>query len=312
MTENQIEPAISKKFVIAINSFVLVVSATAIAFSYMQIFPFYDPPGLYRFLPGDILIDFIWVYVLTLICGVFAYVAAPFLSAIFWKGHRFLTAGHYKYHVQVFDAGATQRSKVRRLILPAFVALGLAAAIANIRQVANLIFVNESFANLDESAPALEVGIPIFFILILIASFVTLLFVPLWLLEDAGVICERETVGKHVTADIEGVGNWYIALLKGFAGITTVIAYLLIAVSTIEWYYTISVPNLITLISLIVPVVAIIGAPFLAMAPISVVHFCYELSLRRNKERLEQKLERAGLSKVVIDLSRPSQSFETK
>ncbi|MHA2379416.1 MAG: hypothetical protein ACXADS_09060 [Candidatus Thorarchaeota archaeon] len=310
MTENQIEPAISRKLVIAINSIVLVVSALAIALSYIRIFPFYDPPGLYRFLPGDILIDFIWVYILTFICGVLAYVAAPFLSAVFWKGHRFLTAGHYKYHVQVFDAEAKQRSRARRLILPAFVALGLATAIANIRQVANLIFVSESFGHLDESAPALEIGLPIFFILILIASFVTLLFVPLWLLEDTGVICEREAVGRRVTADIEGVGNWYLALLKGFAGITTVIAYLFIAVETIEWYYTISVPESFPWIILIVPVVAIVGSPFLAIAPISVVHVCYELSLRRNKERLEQKLARAGLTKVVIDLSRSSESSE--
>jgi len=310
LTEAQIESAVSKKFLIAINSIVLVVSASAIVFSYAHLFPFYDPPGLYRLLPGDILTDFIWVYVLTLICGALAYVAAPFLSTIFWKGHRLLTAGHYNYHIQLFDARATRRSKVRRLFLPAFVALGLAAAIANIRQVANLIFVNESFANLDESAPALEVGVPILFILILIASFVTLLFVPLWLLEDTGVICERETVGRRVTADIEGVGNWYVALLKGFAGITTVITYLLIAASTIEWYYTVNVPNLFTLIVLIVPVVAIIGAPFLAMAPISVVHFCYEISLRRNKERLDAKLGGAGLARVAIDLSQTSESPE--
>ncbi|MFW9944919.1 MAG: hypothetical protein ACFFB7_07970 [Candidatus Sifarchaeia archaeon] len=312
MTENQIKSAISRKLVIAINSVVLVVSALAVVLSYMRIFPFYDPPGLYRLLPGDILIDLIWVYVLTFVCGAFAYFAAPFLSALFWKGHRLLTAGHYKYHVQVFGAEATRRSRTRRLILPAFVALGLATAIANIRQVANLIFVNESFTHLDESARALEVGLPIFFILILIASFVTLLFVPLWLLEDTGVICEREATGRRVTADIEGVGNWYLALLKGFAGITTVIAYLLISVETIEWYYTISVPETFPWIILMVPVVAIIGAPFLAMAPISVVHVCYELALRRNKERLEQKLDRAGLSRVVIDLSRPSPSLETR
>ncbi len=312
MTENQIEPAISRKLIIAVNSVVLVVSALAVALSYMRIFPFYDPQGLYRLLPGDILIDLIWVYVLTLICGLVAYFAAPFLSSLFWRGHGILTAGHYEYHVQIFGAEATKRSRTRRLILPAFVALGLATAIANIRQVANLIFVNESLGHLDESAPALEVGLPIFFILILIASFVTLLFVPLWLLEDAGVICERKVIGRRVTADIEGVGNWYLALLKGFAGITTVIAYLLISVETIEWYYTISVPETFPWIILMVPVVAIIGAPFLAMAPISVVHVCYELALRRNKEGLERKLERAGISRVVTDLSKSSQSFETK
>ncbi|MFX1264833.1 MAG: hypothetical protein ACFFH0_05605 [Promethearchaeota archaeon] len=312
MTQNQIEPAISRKLVIAINSVVLVVSALAVALSYMRIFPFYDPPGLYRLLPGDILIDLIWVYILTFICGVVAYIAAPLLSSLFWKGHRLLTAGHYHYHVQVFGTDATKRSRARRLILPAFVALGLATAIANIRQVANLIFVHESFAHLDESAPAIEVGLPIFFILILIASFVTLLFVPLWLLEDTGVICERKATGRRVTADIEGVGNWYLALLKGFAGITTVIAYLLISVETIEWYYTISVPETFPWIILMVPVVAIIGAPFLAMAPISVVHVCYEISLRRNKERLEEKLSRAGLARVAIDLSRSQASSETE
>ncbi len=304
MTKSQIEPAIPRKLIVLTNIVVLFLAAGAVVLSYMEIFPFYDPPGLYRPLPGDILVDFIWVYLISIIVGVIAYVGAPSLSILFWKAHRFLTAGNYRYYVQAPDPTATKRSQGRRLIVPAFVALGLATAISNIRSVARYIFVYESFGNLDESAGVIEVGLPIFFILILIAGAVTLLFVPLWLLEDSGAICKKEISGRRMTADIEGVGNWYLAPLKGFAGITTILAYLLVAAGTIEWVQTVVLPPGWELV-LAVPVIAVVGAPFLAIAPISVVHAFYELSLRRNMKALEAKFVRAGLSKVVVELSMP-------
>ncbi|MFQ5831630.1 MAG: hypothetical protein ACE5H4_02915 [Candidatus Thorarchaeota archaeon] len=305
MTEDQIEPAIPKKLVVLTNIIVLFLAAGAVVLSYLRIFPFYDPPGLYRPLPGDILFDFVWVYIFSFVAGLVTYVAAPSLSILFWKAHRFLTAGHYKYYVQALDPKATKRSQGRRLIVPAFVALGLATAVSNIRSVARYIFVYESFGNLDESAGVIEVGLPIFFILILIASGVTLLFVPLWLLEDSGAICKKEISGRRITADIEGVGNWYLAPLKGFAGITTILAYLLVAIGTIEWYQTITLPESFPVIILLVPVISIVGAPFLAIAPISVVHACYERSLRRNMKALETKFAGVGLTKVVVELSMP-------
>ena len=248
--------------------------------------------------------DFVWLYVITLIIGIIAYFLSPSISVFLWKLHRLLTNRNYNYYIQVFDNESLSYRQPRRTILPAFVALGISYSISNIRVLANTIFVTESFGSLAPEAQTIVISMALLFILLLLSCFITLLFTPMWLMQDKGLVCELKSKPR-VTADIEGVGNWYLKMMKGFAGVSTIVAYIFTIFQTIEWYqFVLSSPpegGFIMLIFL-VPVGAVIVSPLLALGPISIVYVLYEKSLLKNLALLDVHIGRKNLKSVEIDL----------
>ncbi|KXH69956.1 MAG: hypothetical protein AM326_01300 [Candidatus Thorarchaeota archaeon SMTZ-45] len=287
MTSN----SIPWKSIIALNVIVLVSASLAVLFSYAGIFPFTSPLGLYRLLPGDILIDFVWLYIISVLVGGIVYLATPHLSVLLWKTHRLVTGGKYKYSIERYEADVAYGSSIRWLIVPALASLGLTSAIVSDSSIADSLFVTESFDSLAPSAMAIAEIMPLFFILLLVASLIGILFSPAWLLEDAGVIYERDTTGRRVTPDVQGVGHYYLGMLKGFAGLTTLLTYIIVSVQTLNWFQTLPGTIEVPLLFYVLPVVVVFIAPLLAMAPISITFVLYKISLARNIRVLEQKMK---------------------
>ena len=118
-----------------------------------------------------------------------------------------------------------------------------------------------------------------------------ILFVPIWTLQDAGIVRESEQKAG-VISETEGVGNWYLKLVKGFAGISTMVAYIFTVLQTIDWYqYLIDHPpeEGFSLLIFLVPVAAIMAAPILALGPISVIYIFYIKSFEKNKLKYNQQ-----------------------
>ncbi|MFX1254801.1 MAG: hypothetical protein ACFFCZ_24530 [Promethearchaeota archaeon] len=302
----KLAPLIPWKFIIIPHLLVIVVSVPTVLLSYWGLFPFILPLGIYRYLPGDILVDIIWVYILSLIIGSLLYFVTPLLSLLFWKVHNPLNLKHYNYYIQTLNSNLTLKDQLKRLFVPAFVALGVSSSLINVPPIIDFIIVTETFFT-TMGLPVIT-GLSIFFIMMLFASFVMILITPIWLLEDAGIICERKTAGKRITSDIEGVGNWYLALLKGFAGITTILAYIFMSIQVIEWYQIeyqfVEFESYVFF--LLIPVIVILLSPLIAIAPISGIHIFYEFSLKRNVSLLQAKMISKGLKKVEVVLKEVS------
>jgi hypothetical protein len=295
---------ISWKIVLAIQILVLVTIAVTVIFTNLGVFPFDSNLGIYRILPGGILLDFIWLYVFSFIIGAIVYFATPALSSFLWNLHRFLTRGNYNYYVQDFKDQGIASPQSRRMLLPAFVALGISYSISNIRSLANLIFVSESFGSLAPEAQTIIISMSLLFILLLLSCFITVLFAPMWLMQDNGLVSELK-IKPRVTTDIGGVGNYYLKMMKGFAGVSTLVAYLFTIYQTIEWYQFVlssPPPGGFTMLIFLIPVMAVVISPILALGPISVVYVLYEESLVKNMASLKDRIGRAGLDTVTIDL----------
>jgi hypothetical protein len=306
LIEDEMQSQIPWKIVIPIQILVIVTISVTVIFSYMGAFPFDTNLGVYRILPGNILFDFIWLYVFSLIVGIIAYFASPLISVLLWKLHRLITSKNYNYYIQKSGIQTVTLPQPRRMILPAFVALGISYSISNIRSLANAIFVTESFGTLAPEAQTIVISMALLFILLLLSVFIMLLFTPMWLMQDRGLVCELK-LKSRMTADIEGVGNWYLKMMKGFAGISTIAAYLFTIWQTIEWYQfvLISPPEGgFTLLIFLVPVVAVIVSPLLALGPISIVYVLHEKSLIRNLSSLNKYIQGKNLSIVEIDLKK--------
>ncbi|MFX1606628.1 MAG: hypothetical protein ACFFDD_12065 [Promethearchaeota archaeon] len=299
-------PQISWKFVIPIQILVIITISVTVIFTYMGAFPFDTNLGVYRILPGGILVDFIWLYFFSIVIGLIVYFASPMFSVLFWRLHRVLTSNNYNYYVQELGNETMSTSQPRRMILPAFVALGISYSISNIRFLANTIFVSESFGTLASEAQTIVISMALLFILLLLSGFITFLFAPMWLMQDKGLVCELKTKPR-MTADIEGVGNWYLKMMKGFAGISTVVAYIFTIFQTVEWYqFVLTSPpeGGFTLLIFLIPVVAVIVSPLLALGPISVVYVLYEKSLVKNMQSLSTHIQKDNLSTIEIDLKK--------
>lgn len=298
------KPKISWKIVLTIQTLVIVTISVTVLFTYLGAFPFDADLGVYRILPGNIVFDFIWLYVFSLIVGVIVYFTSPLFAVFLMKLHRLLTGKNYNYYIQDFDTQGMSPSQSRRMILPAFVALGISYSISNIGNLANLIFVSESFGTLAPEAQTIVISMALLFILLLLSSFITLLFSPMWLMQDKGLVCELKT-GPRMTADIEGVGNWYLKMMKGFAGISTIVAFIFTIFQTIEWYqFVLSSPpeGGFSLLIFLIPVVAVFVSPLLALGPISVVYVLYEKSLVKNLGSFQERIKGEDLEVVSIDL----------
>lgn len=293
---------VPKKLVIVANLVAVVSAAIAIAVTYLGVFPFQSPLGLYPILPGDILIDFIWIWGLAIVFGLIVYLISPFLANLFLGLHRILTGGSYDYHIQKRDSGEHRPLHSRRLITPALVCLGLSFSITKIPDVANALFVMDSFDHMPTPvADPLLASMPLFFVLLLLASFISILFAPVWFLEDVGIICEKKSTGT--TADIMGVGNWYLILLKGFAGISTVLAYIFVSIDMIAWFqalptYGVEVPIWLFLI----PVMVVIASPLIALAPISVAYIFYLKALSKSSSSFEKGMIAKGFKQVSVEV----------
>ena len=275
----------SLKPVILIQFFVIIIITITVVFTYLGAFPFDRDLGIYRILPGDILIDFIWLYVFSIILGLVLYFMAPMLSHLMLRIHRVFIGRKSRYYSQDITLKVTMGTQIRRLLLPAFTALGISYSVVNMDSIANVIMVTESFTGSDISvqAQSIVVGLSLLFILLLIVSFLMILFVPIWTLQDAGIVCESQQK-PGVISEIEGVGNWYLKLVKGFAGISTLVAYIFTILQTIDWYqYLLQYPpeEGFSLLVFLVPVAAVLTAPILALSPISVVYVFYLKSIAR-------------------------------
>lgn len=279
--------SISWKFVAAIELLVITTIAITVYFTYRGVFPFDDELGIYRILPGDTLIDFIWLYILSGFTGLVLFFITPNISGVLLRVYRSIRGKNARYYIQTIDHQVNGIGQFKRTLIPAFAALGIAYSISNIQTIANVIFVSEGFIALEETQTIIS-SLSLLFILLLVSCFIMIVFTPIWLLQDSGLVCELEKKPGAIS-EIEGVGNWYLKMMKGFAGISTIVAYIFTVIQTIGWYQSVlhSPPEGgFSILILLVPVAAVAAAPLLALGPILLIFVAYEISLRRSLPKL--------------------------
>ena len=283
----------SWKTILLIQFLVITTISITVSFTYLGAFPFDRDLGIYRILPGDILFDFIWLYVFSGILGLVLYFITPALTGVFLKLHKILIGKNSKYYLQDIEPNSTSSGQIRRFLLPAFTALGISYSIANNASIVNAIVVMESFEDLALEAQTILVSLSLLFILLLVSCFIMLLFVPIWTLQDVGLVRESERK-PGVISETEGVGNWYLKLVKGFAGISTLVAYIFTIFQTIEWYqFVLQSPpeGGFSILIFLIPVAAVAVAPILALGPISFVYIFYMKSNARDLSTYQKWLE---------------------
>ena len=302
-TETVQDLTIPKRVAIITNAAALILAGVIIVLTYMGVFPFQDTGGIYRILPGNILFDFILIWAVSIVVGVGIYYVTPKVALIVIEFHRKLSGGVYDYYFQQRDEDREHSRHIGKLVIPALTTLGLAFTFTNMVGLMDVLIIVENFDALPpEIGVPLSTSMPMFFSVLLFASVISIIFAASWLLEDLGIICVRRNEGTGMTVDIEGVGNWYVALLKGFAGISAMLAYFFIIAQMITWFQTpptaIEVPAWYYLLL----VIMIILSPLMAFAPISISYYLYNLTEDKNHDELLEMLIEYGFKTVRVDI----------
>ncbi len=301
-TEDQ-DLTIPKRIAIITNVAALILAGVIVVLTFAGVFPFQDTGGIYRILPGNILFDFILIWAISLVVGFGIYYVTPKVALIVIAFHRKLSGGVYDYYFQQRDAEREHSRHIGKLVIPALTTLGLAFTLTNMVGLMDVLFIVENFDSLPpEISVPLSTSMPMFFSVLLFATVISIIFAASWLLEDLGIICVRRNAGTGMTVDIEGVGNWYVALLKGFAGISAMLAYFFIIAQMITWFQTppttIDVPAWYYLLL----VLMVILSPLMAFAPVSISYYLYNLTEDKNRDELLEMLKEKGFKHVRIDI----------
>ena len=261
------------------------------------------PVALTRFIPvNDVLIELIMVFVLILpisgIIGTFfgGYILSPMIMVFhksFYRSSKF-------YGIQ--SESNTQKVKLLSpSIYPVLMAINLSFYFLTPEIISVILDANV----ISDLTIALK--IPVFLrllgqtiLLILTFGASTLLFSPVWLLKDSGIIftTKEKVENSNEKLLIKSIGEWFQTLLKGYAGIGVILTYILVIYDFITLYINnIGQPgNILNIPSLILW----LGLPFYLLFSIIPAVIVHDLIKKRRINYIRKIADKIGIRDAAI------------
>jgi len=183
-----------------------------------------NPYGVTSVIPGGLTVDLVVLFFAPITIQIITVFIAMGITPLFIHIAKIMKLGKYPMGVKKLERKYTLIEFVSRGFYATLLAIALSLAVNNILFDSGFEFIDGSlaFSNAALSLVLTPISILIIF--------------PAWFLEDSGIIfMKREnldelTQGKLLTnsLDVRGVGCYFISIIKGFAGITTPILYILL------------------------------------------------------------------------------------
>jgi hypothetical protein len=262
----------------------------------------------------------VWFGLLTLRAAIYN-LFAPYFAYIFIKLRAlfFKVSRAYTNEFYVMDLKERKKlgtfSKLKRVIVPLLLSLAIGFFAYN--YLAPFFGYNTTFATFSISEfGSFIVGYMLLCILPLILSFLAFSFFNSgnYLLDDAGIVYYREPKRYRKPADVEPVSIWAQSLVKGAAGISTLITF-------IEFAITLDVQTMISqsgegmLLLMVILLIIFWGLPFITgFAYILLAEELMDFSTEYNNKRLYKLMEKGGIDatprKITIEPSNQTKDKE--
>ena len=204
-----------KRFIMpAIVSIILTIVSVVLA-----LLPFLHQLGseIIPIIPGTAMVDSIVSIILPFFFMFIMLLLGPVIALILIRLHKILKLKKYDYFVVKSEKKLSGIRILLRSIFPGLLAINIAMYISFSSTLSSYIYYDPENIGATIEYAAVIVGIPV----------ASLLVLPLWILQSLGLMCSKnvELYKRPVTPDIEGVGQFYFKMLKGYVGISTVISY---------------------------------------------------------------------------------------
>lgn len=173
------------------------------------------PGGVISDVVISILIPYFFMFLLLFI--------GPVIALILVRVHKLIKLNKYDYFIITIEKKLSGARILLRSTFPGLLAVNIAIYISLYSGLNPLFYFNGADPQMIPVVIeyiAIIIGIPIACIIIL----------PIWILESSGLMCSKriESYNRPVAPDIESVGQFYLKMLKGYVGISTIVAYGLI------------------------------------------------------------------------------------
>ncbi len=239
------------------------------------------------FLPGPLWSDMILLYLFPLITFGIFYLLAPYTTMLLMKLHKLIYLSRKRFQYGISKLG--QRRKPIFLFRRALIVTLFSLSVAGILIQAGL---GHFFRAGVWIVQALNEAEALFLATFFVIPIVLLLFLPIWFLEDAGIVIYRSYSGQQRTPVIEGVHAPYLNVLQGYAGISTLIVLIFYIGSSFGALGYLD-PALLT------PIILII-LPFLTTGLMSFALVLYERLNPNLLKRNQRIFEKLNLSQIII------------
>ena len=240
-------------------------------------------------LPGPIYTDVLILLVLPFLVGAFYIQIAPKLVSGLYKLNKFSYIFRKTPNYGIFDKGFEIKfsSYFYRSIMVGLFTFGTSALLVS-------IFGAEIFrVNFDSGAPqALLIAEGIFFGCFFLTFLGLALFMPIWILEDSGLIEFRIFEGNRKAPMIEGVHKFYKNVLGIYSGLSTLGAYYTVISNTFLVLQPTD-PGLLTPIILMV-------LPIILTGFYAIPLFLYEKKLPKIQTKIHNHLYKIGIPKIAV------------
>lgn len=240
-------------------------------------------------IPGPIYTDVLILLILPFLVGGFYILIAPRIVSGLYRINKFSYIFRKTPNYGIFDKGAEIKfsSYFYRSIMVGLFTFGTSALLVN-------IYGYQLFrVNFEIGAPTAMLHAEGIFFGCFFLTFLSLaLFMPVWILEDSGLIGYRIFEGNRKAPLVEGVHKFYSNVLEVYSGLSTIIAYYSVITKTFQVLQPTD-PGLLTPIILMVLPVILTGFYALPL-------FLYEKKLSKIQSRIHDHLNKIGIPKIVI------------
>ena len=251
---------------------------------------------MYVFLPVgntglEAIILFLLIFPLSTIFGVIVgqYVIAP----LYILAHKTILGKKMEYGLMEI----TEKSDKKRrydFIFPTFIAVNFNLFILSImtQTVVETFLVKNLWQNGVGPYAIFDAFLVLFMFTLIIAM---ALYSPVWFFLDAGIVfSNKKKIQKtRDPLEIRSLGNWYRTLLRGYAGIAVIFAYLdFLAITYLKFRYESDQGFIFT--AIIIPIIPIIIALTLLLSILFI-----ELTQKRRKKFMLNLAKKFGIKEVM-------------
>ncbi len=233
------------------------------------------------FIPGPVFTDLLIIVLVSIIGFFIFYALAPILAKLLIKIHKIFSriGTDAKYGVVRTGEKVTGRMLFFRAMVVSFFTFSLAAFFV---EMLTGLGISEGFLLYTSTSPYLDKIIQVFVACLFLGIITIFIFLPVWHLEDSGLTSLQVSTSKEderSPVDIQGVHAPIAGVLSGYAGIATVLAWILFIVDVLAnppYAYGTSIM-----------VIFFILLPFIVAGFFSIPIYLYEKKLPKLISRLE-------------------------
>ena len=246
------------------------------------------------FFLGSLPVDIILIYLLPIVFFFVFYIVAPYVFVFWFRVHRLVKRrgkyGQIKMGEKLKATHLYYRAFIISLFCFSISALVVGAGFGGIFR-ANMMQDTLLVAALNE-AEAVFLGT--FFMV----PFVLILFFPLWILVDSGVVMFRVFPDERWAPEVEGIHAFYQNIMQGYAGFSAVLS-LIIYIGTIFLGYAAEGHMPIMNWTLLTPAI-LIFLPFIVTGLFAPPILLYEKFFPKIMERTQKKIDKFNLPDVKV------------